>query len=87
MGQKATRANGTFSKKISLPLQTHITNNLTRVSAMRQILVFLLALMVIAGCSVKESFNLRGHVEDAPGEQLFLYRMDLDAEVLLTALH
>jgi hypothetical protein len=83
MGQKATRANGTFSKKISLPLQTHLTNNLTRVSAMRQILVFLLALMIIAGCSVKESFNLKGHVEDAPGEQLFLYRMDLDAEVLL----
>ncbi len=50
---------------------------------MKQIIALILAVVIAAGCSNKESFTVRGNIENAQSEHLYLYRIDLDQDVLL----
>jgi len=50
---------------------------------MKQILIMVLALALIAGCTKNEEFIVKGKIEDASGQKVFLYRMDINKDILL----
>ncbi len=50
---------------------------------MKQILILILALTLIAGCTQKNEFIVKGQIDNAAGEKIYLYRMDLSQDVLL----
>lgn len=44
---------------------------------MKQILILVLAVTLLAGCTHKEEFIVKGQIDNAAGEKIYLYRMDL----------
>lgn len=63
-----------------------MTINKTIITSMKQIVALILAVVFAAGCSNKENFIVKGNIENAKSEQVYLYRIDLDQDVLLDSI-
>lgn len=50
---------------------------------MKQIFILVLAVIMIAGCSQKNEFIVKGQIDNAAGEKIYLYRMDLAQDLPL----
>ncbi len=50
---------------------------------MKQIFILVLAVTLIAGCTQKNEFIVKGQIDNAAGEKIYLYRMDLSQDVPL----
>ena len=50
---------------------------------MKQILNLVLALTLFAGCTQQDEFIVKGQIDNAETEKIYLYRMDLSQDVLL----
>jgi peroxiredoxin len=50
---------------------------------MKQIFLLILAVIIIAGCSQKNEFIVKGQIDNAAGEKIYLYRMDLSQDLAL----
>jgi peroxiredoxin len=50
---------------------------------MKQILILVLAVTLMASCTQKNEFIIKGQIDNAAGEKIFLYRMDLSKDIPL----
>jgi hypothetical protein len=50
---------------------------------LKRLLIFSLALLIVAGCSDKKSFRIEGRTESNKGKHIRIYRVDVDRPVLI----
>jgi peroxiredoxin len=50
---------------------------------MKQILILILAATLLAGCTQQDEFIVKGQIDNAETEKIYLYRMDLSQDVLI----
>src|SRR5690554_2534901 len=53
---------------------------------MKHHILWLLSLLFITACSDKDTFTVSGNIDQAKGEMLYLYRMDLSGDVAIDSI-